>query len=178
MKLWERVIEHRLRRITWVSMNQFGFMPGRSTMEAIFLIRQVMEQYREKKKDLHMVFIDLEKAYGKIPRNVMWWALDKHKVPMKYGGLIKDMYNNVVTRVRTSDGDTDDFLIRIGLHQGSALSPYLFALVMDEVTRDIQGDISWCMLFMDDVVLVDKSLAGVNRKLELWLETLEAMSNR
>ena len=47
--------------------------------------------------------------------------------------------------------------IRIGLHQGSALSPYLFALVIDEVTRDIQGDIPWCMLFADDVVLVDES---------------------
>ena len=46
-------------------------------------------------------------------------------------------------------------------------SPYLFALVMDEVTRDIQGDIPWCMLFVDDVVLVDESRAGVNRKLEL-----------
>ena len=60
-------------------------------------------------------------------------TLDKHKVPTKYVRLIKDMYNNVVTRVRTSDGDTDDFPIMIGLHQGSALSPYLFALVMDEV---------------------------------------------
>ena len=89
MKLWERVIEHRLRAITRVSMNQFGFMPRRSTMEAIFLIRQVMERYREKKKDLHMVFIDLEKAYDKIPRNVMWWALDKHKVPSKYVTLIR-----------------------------------------------------------------------------------------
>ncbi|XP_066367886.1 uncharacterized protein [Miscanthus floridulus] len=177
MKLWERVIEHRLRAITRVSMNQFGFMPGRSTMEAIFLIRQVMERYREK-KDLHMVFIDLEKAYDKIPRNVMWWALDKHKVPTKYVGLIKDMYNNVVTRVRTSDGDTDDFPIRIGLHQGSALSPYLFALVMDEVTRDIQGDIPWCMLFADDVVLVDESRTGVNQKLELWRETLESKGFR
>ena len=36
MKLWERVIEHRLRRVTSVTQNQFGFMPGRSTMEAIF----------------------------------------------------------------------------------------------------------------------------------------------
>ncbi|XP_066391984.1 uncharacterized protein [Miscanthus floridulus] len=53
MKLWERVIEHRLRAITRFSMNQFGFMPGRSTMEAIFLIRQVMERYMEKKKNLH-----------------------------------------------------------------------------------------------------------------------------
>ena len=61
---------------------------------------------------------------------------------------------------------TDYFPIKIGLHQGSALSPYLFALVMDEVTRNIQG-ISWCMLFADDVVLVDESQAGVNRKLEL-----------
>ena len=50
---------------------------------------------------------------------------------------------------------------------GSALSPYLFALVMDEITRDIQSDIPWCMLFADDVVLVDESRAGINRKLEL-----------
>ena len=72
MKLYERVIEHRLREITRISINQFGFMPGRSTMEAIFLIRKVMERYREKKKDLHMVFIDLKKAYDEITRNVMW----------------------------------------------------------------------------------------------------------
>jgi hypothetical protein len=174
MKLWERVIEHRLRGTTRVSTNQFGFMPGRSTIEAIFSIRQVMERFREQKKDLHMVFIDLEKAYDRIPRNVMWWALDKHKVPTKYVTLIKDMYNNAVTSVRTNDGNTDYFPIKIGLHQGLALSPYLFALVMDEVTRDIQGNIPWCMLFADDVVLVDESQTEVNRKLELWRQTLES----
>ena len=74
--------------------------------------------------------------------------------------------------------NTDDFLIKIGLHQGSALSPYLYALVMYEVTRDIQGDIPWCMLFADDVVLVDNSRAGVNRKLELWRQTLESKGFR
>jgi hypothetical protein len=96
----------------------------------------------------------------------------------KYITLIKDMYNNVVTSVRTSEGVTDDFPLKIGLHQGSALSPYLFALVMDEVTRDIQGDIPWCMLFADDVVLVDESRIGVNRKLELWRYTLESKGFR
>jgi hypothetical protein len=61
---------------------------------------------------MHMVFIDLEKAYD------------------KYITLIKDMYDNVVTSVRTSDRDSNDFSINIGLYQGSALSPYLFALVI------------------------------------------------
>jgi hypothetical protein len=125
-----------------------------------------------------MVFIDLEKAYDKVPRSVMWWALEKHKVSTKYINLIKDMYTNVVTSVRTSDGDIDDFPINIGLHQGSALSPYLFALVIDEVTRDIQGDIPWCMLFTDDVVLIEESRSGVSQKLELWRQTLEAKGFR
>ena len=58
------------------------------------------------------------------------------------------------------------------------MSSYLFALVLDEVTRDIQGEILWCMLFADDVVLVDESRAGVNRKLELWKRTLESKGFR
>jgi hypothetical protein len=66
-------------------------MPGRSTMEAIFLIRQFMERCREQKKGMHMIFIDLEKAYDKVPRHVMWWALQKHKVSSKYIILIKNM---------------------------------------------------------------------------------------
>jgi hypothetical protein len=47
------------------------------------------------------------------------------------------------------------------------MSPYLFALVMDEVTRDIQGGIPWCMLFAYDVILVDESRMVVDQKLEL-----------
>jgi hypothetical protein len=178
MKLWKRIIEHHLREVTNVTENQFGFIPGRSIMEAIFLIRQLMKRCREQKKDMHMIFIDLEKAYDKVTRNVMWWALQKHKVSSKYITLIKDMYDNVVTSVRTSDRDTNDFPINIGLHQGSALSPYPFALVMNEFTRDIQGGISCCMLFADDVILVDESRTGVDQKLELWRRTLEAKSFR
>ena len=98
----------------------------------------------------------------------MWWALKKHKVPTKYITLIKDMYKDAIMFVWTCGGDTTDFAINIGLHQGLTLSHYLFALVMDEITKDIQGEIHWCMLFANDVVLVDESRAGVNRKLELW----------
>jgi hypothetical protein len=82
-------------------------------MEAIFLIRQLIKRCREQKKDLHMIFIDLEKVYDKVPRNAMSWALQKHKVSSKYITFIRDMYDNVVTSVRTSDGDTNDFPINI-----------------------------------------------------------------
>jgi len=174
MKLWERVIEQRLRACTSISDNQFGFMPGRSTMEAIHLIRQMMEFYRVKKKDLHMVFIDLEKAYDKVPREILWWAMLKKGIPRRYVDLVKDMYRDVSTNVRTCGGLTKDFPITIGLHQGSALSPFLFATVLDELTRPIQDEVPWCMLFADDIVLVDETKDGVNVKLEQWRQRLES----
>ncbi|GJV65767.1 retrovirus-related pol polyprotein LINE-1 [Tanacetum coccineum] len=71
MKLWERVIERRLRTETLVSKNQFGFMPERSSVEAIHLIRSLMEKYKERQRDLHMAFLDLEKAYDSIPRDLI-----------------------------------------------------------------------------------------------------------
>ena len=55
MKLWERVIEQRLRHETTISENQFDFMPRRLIMEAIYLLRRLMKRYRDKKKDIHIV---------------------------------------------------------------------------------------------------------------------------
>ncbi|GKE39342.1 retrovirus-related pol polyprotein LINE-1 [Tanacetum coccineum] len=71
MKLWERVIERRLRRETSVFENQFGFMPGRSAVDAIHLIRSLMEKYRKRQRDMHMAFLDLEKAYDSVPRELI-----------------------------------------------------------------------------------------------------------
>ena len=71
MNLWEQVIEGRLRTDIRISENQFGFMQDRSTIEAIHLFRRPIEFNRERKKDLHIVFIDLEKTYDRVPREVL-----------------------------------------------------------------------------------------------------------
>ena len=65
MKLYERVQESRLRNLVEISEEQFGFMKGKSTTNAIFSLRQLQEKFREGQEDLHSVFIDLKKAYDR-----------------------------------------------------------------------------------------------------------------
>ena len=89
MKLWKRVIEHRLREHAKIAKNQFGFMLGRSIMEAIHILRRLIERFRVAEKDLYMIFIDLEKAYDRVPRDVLRLALKNKVVHLKYVSIIK-----------------------------------------------------------------------------------------
>ena len=104
--------------------------------------------------------------------------LEKKEVQDEYIRVIQDMYEGVRTRVRTLAGETIDFPIRIGLHQCSALSPYLFNLVLDALTTSIQEEIPKCMLFADDIVILGDSKVEINWKLELWRRTLESKGFR
>ena len=54
---------------------QFGFMPGRGTTDAIFILRQLQEKHLAKNKKLYFAFVDFEKAFDRVPRKVIWWAM-------------------------------------------------------------------------------------------------------
>ncbi|GKC26758.1 retrovirus-related pol polyprotein LINE-1 [Tanacetum coccineum] len=149
MKLWERVIERRLQRETIASENQ------------------------ERQRDMHMDFLDLEKAYDSVLRELIWKTLIDKGTPRRYIRVIRDMYDDAKTRVWTSIGNTEFFPVEVRLHQGSTISPYLFALILDELSRGIQEDIPWCLIFVDDIMLVSESAEGLNNKLENWREDLK-----
>ncbi|XP_045764478.1 uncharacterized protein LOC123866821, partial [Maniola jurtina] len=100
------------------------------------------------------------------------------RLPEKYVRLVKAMYRRASTRVRSEAGVTDKFNVEVGLHQGSALSPYLFVLVMDALTSNIQEQAPWCMLFADDIVLVGEDAADVQSRLRRWQEKLESVGLR
>ena len=106
MKLWERIIERRLRRDLTFSKQQYGFMPGKSTIDALFALRVLMEKYREGQKELHCVFVDLEKAYDKVPREEMWYCMIKSGLAEKYVRIVQDMYDGSTTAVSCAVGVT------------------------------------------------------------------------
>ncbi|XP_071726741.1 secreted RxLR effector protein 78-like [Rutidosis leptorrhynchoides] len=132
-----------------------------------------MEKYRKKQKNLEMIFLDLEKAYDCVPRNLIWKTLIGRSIPSRYISVIRDMYEGEKSCVRTPVGNAKVFPIEVGLHQGSALSPFLFALILDELSRGIQECIHWCLIFTDDIVLFFESKDDLNRRLEQWRVALE-----
>ena len=77
------------------------------------------------------------------------------------------------TAVRCAVGMTEGFKVKVGLHQGSALSPCLFAMVMDRMTDDIREEAPWIMMFADDIVICSESKAHIEDKLESWRYALE-----
>jgi len=173
MKLWERTIGMRIEAETVISENQFGFVKGRQTSDAIFALRQTMEKYREKQKGLHMAFIDLEKAYDRVPRSEVWRCMREKGVSEKYVRLVQDMYRDVTSQVSSCVGITDEFNIKVGLHQGSTLSPYIFDLIMDVLSEGIREEAPWTMLFADDIVLVCNTKESLRDKLSQWKRALE-----
>ena len=83
------------------------------------------------------------------------------------------MYDVATTTMRSAAGLIEEFKIGVGLHQGSALSPFLFAIIMDKLTEDLRKDASWDMLFADDIVLSRQNHKELEDDLEIWRNALE-----
>ena len=127
----------RIRSRVQLDEMQFGFRPGRGTTDAIFIVRQLQEKYLGKKKELWMAFLDLEKAFDRVPREVVWWALRQMDVDGWLINAVKSMYKNAKTSVKVNGVGGRDFPVEVGVHQGSVLSPLLFIIVMGSAIQEV-----------------------------------------
>ena len=91
----------------------------------------------------------------------------------KYVRLVQDMYEESKTVVRCAVGTTESFKVKFGLHQGSASSPFLFAVIMDRLTDNVRRELPWTMLFAEDIVICEETREEVERRLETWRYALE-----
>ena len=119
------------------------------------------------------MFVELEKAYDKVPREEVWYCTRKSGLTEKYVRLLQDMYDDSTPAVRCAVEVTEGCEVKVGLLQESAFSPCLFAMVMDRMTDDIREEAPRTMMFADDIVICRESKERVEEKLESWRYALE-----
>ncbi|KAK3547970.1 hypothetical protein QTP70_001638 [Hemibagrus guttatus] len=90
---------------------------------------------------------DLEKAYDRVPRKELWYCMRKSVVAEKYVRVVQNMYERSRTVVRCAVGQTEEFKVEVGLHQGSTLSPFLFAMVIDQLSEEVRQESPCTMMF-------------------------------
>ncbi|KAK3560412.1 hypothetical protein QTP86_008467 [Hemibagrus guttatus] len=95
------------------------------------------------------------------------------RVAEKYVRVVQDMYERSRKVVRCAVGQTEEFKVEVGLHQGSALSPFLLAIVMDQLSEEVRQESPWTMMFADDIVICSESREQVEENLERWTFALE-----
>jgi len=118
MKVVEMIFEHRIWQQIDIDDMQFGFMKGKGTTDAIFIVRQMQEKFRAKGKKLYFGFLDLGKAFDRVPREVIRWAMFKLEVQEWLVSAVMCMYTSAKTVVRTVYCNSNGFQVKVGIHQG------------------------------------------------------------
>ena len=109
MKVAERVLERRLRQAVEIDKMKFGFRPGTGTTHAIFIARQLQERYRGKHRELWWAFVDHEKAFDRVPRKVVEWAMRKLGVEEWLVRAVMAIYKHARTRIRSYGGSVSEW---------------------------------------------------------------------
>ena len=173
-KLYESVLEARLRRATEDKLGpwQHGFRKGVGTCDMIFALRQLIEKHWEFSKPLYIAFLDLEKAFDRIPRGNLWQALNTYEIPMDLQRAIESTYKVCMSKVNTQMGGGKWFDTKSGVRQGSILSPLLFILYMDLVIKEVHGindnDKQFILAYADDIAQTAATKEELEKCMTTW----------
>ncbi|KAK0136738.1 LINE-1 reverse transcriptase [Merluccius polli] len=187
-KVYSGVLERRVRRIVEprIQEEQCGFRPGRGTVDQLYTLCRILEGAWEFAQPVHMCFVDLEKAFDRVPRGVLWGVLREYGVSDPLIRAVRSLYDRCQSLVRIAGYKSDLFPVRVGLRQGCPLSPILFIIFMDRISRHSQGvegvrfgDLRiGSLLFADDVVLMASSDRDLQLSLDRFAAECEAVGMR
>jgi len=164
-----------------LSEEQAGFRPGRST-DHIFSISEVLKFRRSRGKQTHCAFLDIRKAYDTIHRDALWKRLIDVGIRGKMWRILKNIYDVVESCVIVGQRHTDWFTVEAGVRQGCILSPILFAIFIEGLTRKLkqvrvastlQGVRFNLTLFADDIAILAESKSDLQKLLDAAFEYSE-----
>ena len=122
---------------------------------------------------LYFGFLDLEKAFDRVLREVIRWAMRKLGVEEWLVFAVVSMYAGATVVVRTVYGNSSGFEAKLGMHQGSALSLLLFVIVVKAISREFRVAIPWELLYADDLVVIAETKEDLIKRLNEWKNNVE-----
>ena len=127
-KIFARLVQDRLEPLAEEVLpeSQCGFRKGRGCVDMIFASRQLIEKAIEHQSELHILFVDLRKAYDSVPRSALWMVLEKFGVPPHMLDIIRSLHNGMSANIRVRGRVSEAFGVTNGLRQGCTLAPLLF----------------------------------------------------
>ena len=127
-KVYSSVLLNRIKTAAdeKIREEQAGFRSGRSCIEQIFTLRNIIEQCNEYRKPLHINFVDFQKAFDSVHRETLWSIVKHYGVTQKFVNIFRNIYQNTSCCLRTDTGYSKYFRIETGVRQGCMLSPLLF----------------------------------------------------
>ena len=180
-KLFTRVLNNRLT--AWAETYsvyieaQAGFRENMCTSDNIYVLHGLITHFLNKNNKLYCSFIDFSKAFDYVVRDILWFKLIQFGVRGKILDIIISMYKNVKSRVKFNNTLSDEFSCITGVRQGECLSPFLFALYINDIehefiTKGADGvDIGLLKLFLllyaDDIVIFSESSDGLQKGLDI-----------
>ena len=162
-KLFEKILDGRLHEVVDIGKIQYGLMPGRGIVDTGFVLRRLKEKFRVSNK-LFFIFVDLEKAFDQVQREVIRFALRQKGIPEYLVNEIMSLCKGRKTAVSVDRELSSSFSVKVGVHQGSALCPLLFIMVMDVLKEDEMDGSLMELLYAYDLVLFRESLNEVMDK--------------
>jgi hypothetical protein len=132
-------------------------------MEQTYILRELLDERKRRKKTTYICFVDLESAFPSTWRDAIWCRMQEAGITGKLYRAVKPLYEDCTSAVLTSFGPTEWCKINSGIRQGAVLSPFLFSLVISSLVRDlteqglgidIAGKLIACLLFADDIALI------------------------